>query len=514
VRRRPLLFLLFSCAALAAASAVPAQAQETTTSTSPEVVHPIIFPVIGEVRYTDTYGAPRGGGRTHQGQDLFGDKMQELVATADGRITYITSSGSLAGAMLELTADDGWVYSYIHLNNDTPGTDDGQADPSDTFGPGIEKGARVVAGQLVGYLGDSGNAENTPPHLHFEMKHPAGHKINPMASLDAAQRLSSPVGGSAASFTSPIPRLAGTDRVETAIAVSREGWPQGAQHVVLAMGDRYAEALPATVLAAARGGPLLLMTGPTLPASVASELDRLGARNVAVVGSVPSAAADAAGRGRSVTRLGRAGDAVGTAAAVARAVGGGAGVAVLVNLDRFADGVSASSLAAGRGWPILLTSTSTVPQQSVDTWRELGSRRLVLVGGSAVIGDNVEAWASSGGRCAGSPGCEVDRLAGRDRYGTSVAAVEQALQLGGRSTGTMLLGTGTAYPDALASGTLAAQLGGLSVLIDGSGRGHDAASRGFLSRHADSVQRVSILGGSTAVNATADRAVQQALGLS
>ena len=506
MRRIPL--LLAVAVALASAVSTPASAEDEPA------VHDIRFPVVGDVSYTDTFGAPRGSGRTHEGQDLMGDKMQQLVAADSGVITVLTWPQASYGYYIKLTADDGWTYAYVHINNDTPGTDDGAAERDDVYGPGIEQGARVERGQLLGYLGDSGNAENTGPHLHFEMRDASGALVNPMASLDAAERGDAPV---ADAEPSPIPRLAGDDRVATAIAVSQRGWPDGSARAVLAAGDRYAEALPASVLAGSLGGPLLLVGGSGLSDGLAQELDRLGVADVTVVGSVPSAVDDAlVADGRRVRRIGVAGDAVATAAAIARDVGGTGGVAVLVNRDRFADGVSASALAAGHGWPILLTTTEVVPQVSVDAWRAIGVSRVVLMGGTGVIAANIERFVDDGGGCeTGAPGsgCVVDRVAGSDRYGTSVAAAQLALADGGRTLGSLLLGTGANYPDTLASGPLAARLAGIALLVDGTGRQGDAASRSFLSANADGVGDVAILGGPGAVTSAADRAIQEALGL-
>lgn len=505
MRRASLLPLVLVVGALLA-GALPADAQ---TAADPGPAHVMVFPVLGEVSYTDTFGQPRGGGRLHEGQDLLGKKMQELVAAADGRVTYL-DSGTLSGNMLEITDADGWVYTYIHLNNDTPGTDDGTAATSDTFGPGIEKGASVVAGQLVGYLGDSGNAEDAGPHLHFELRTPDGVTVNAYRALQEARHVAAATGVPA----SPIPRLAGVDRVATAVAVSQAGWPSGAPEVVLAEGDRYAEALPASVLAATRGGPLLLSAGTTLSPTVGAELDRLHATAVTVVGSVPPAVADAvAATGRTVARVGVAGDATATAVAVSKLVGGATGVAVLVNGSSFADGVSATAIAAGRAWPVLLTTVSRVPQVTVDEWRRLGVRRLVIVGGTSVVSTAIEDFARTSGRCAGGVGCQVERLAGADRYATSVAVVERSLELGGRSAATVLLGTGTSYADVLASGPLASHVGGLALLVDGSGAGADGASRSFLAANAAAVRQPTILGGPSAVTSAADRAVQEALGL-
>jgi putative cell wall-binding protein len=198
--------------------------------------------------------------------------------------------------------------------------------------------------------------------------------------------------------------------------------------------------------------------------------------------------------------------------AVANEVGGAGGVAVLVNDARFADGVSATAVAAGRGWPVLLTGVSTVPQRTVDAWRSLGVRTLVIVGGTSVVAQKIEDFVRTSGRCAGSVNCTVERLAGADRYATSVAVVQRSLELG-RSVATVLLGTGTSYADVLASGPLASHFGGLALLVDGSGAGADAASRSFLTANASAVKQVSILGGSGAVSGAADRALQDALGL-
>ncbi len=77
----------------------------------------------------------------------------------------------------------------MHLNNDSPGTDNGLAVG---YGPGIRVGVRVRAGTLVGYVGDSGNSEETTPHLHFELHQPDGYRANPYPALRKARRVSEP----------------------------------------------------------------------------------------------------------------------------------------------------------------------------------------------------------------------------------------------------------------------------------------------------------------------------------
>ena len=143
---------------------------------------PLVFPVLGKCKWSDTFGADRDGGkRKHMGQDLPAEKMRPLVAAISG-IIYI------GGDTLSIQGDDGVSCTYIHLNNDTPGTDDGKAGPEFTFAPGLKSGDRVEAGQFVAYNGDSGNAENTIPHLHFEL-HVAGYgTVNAYSSLMQAQK--------------------------------------------------------------------------------------------------------------------------------------------------------------------------------------------------------------------------------------------------------------------------------------------------------------------------------------
>jgi len=476
--------------------AVPLRAAPSAAAANPP---PIVFPVVGNVSYQDTWGAPRGGGRSHIGQDLMAEKMQPLVAAAAGTVSWITLPQASYGYMVTITDDAGWSYHYVHLNNDTPGTDDGAAQLSDVFAPGIELGAPVAAGQLIGYVGDSGNAENVAPQLHFEIEDPSGEPVNPMAALDAAVRVARPADG-IVDATHPgahLPRLAGPDRVATALALSREGWQPDVAAAVIADASRWDEALPAASLAAALGGPLLLVSNDVLGTAVREELRRLRPARIITVGSVAVTSALVAD-GFQPEHIGRPGDAIGTAAEIAERSGASRGV-LLVSSSSAADAVTAAALAADPARPILFSRRDTVPQVVVDAWRRLGRPAVTVVGGSGVIGDNVQSFFGAA------------RIAGATRYGTSAAAAEAALAAG-RSPDRLLIATGSSFADALALAPFAAVTDAAAILVDGTGAGADQEALSWLSRRARQSE-VTIIGGVAAVSHPAEDSVARALGL-
>lgn len=142
-----------------------------------------VFPVVGGGSFSSSFGAPRPEGRTHKGNDIFADKMAPVIAVAPGTVVWASEEPGENCCFLKLRHDDGSETLYIHLNNDTPGTDDGLGWG---LAEGIAKGTRVDAGQLVGYVGDSGNAEETPAHLHFEYHAPNSEAVDPNSVLKAA----------------------------------------------------------------------------------------------------------------------------------------------------------------------------------------------------------------------------------------------------------------------------------------------------------------------------------------
>jgi hypothetical protein len=179
------------------AFAVPASAADE----GPEF-REIHFPVEGAVSFTDDFGAPRSG-HTHEGNDLMGTKMQKLLAATDGTLSVRLDPGNTTGHMLTIRDSEGWSYRYIHVNNDNPGTDDNAATTENILAPGIESGMKVKAGQFIAFMGDSGNAESTAPHLHFEVRSPDGTAVDPWTSLRLSKGL--PAGTRCSYGTNPKP---------------------------------------------------------------------------------------------------------------------------------------------------------------------------------------------------------------------------------------------------------------------------------------------------------------------
>jgi hypothetical protein len=161
----------------------------TGAARSGSTTGPIVFPVLGATHYVDDFGAPRAGG-PHQGIDMIAAKKSLALAAETGKVKFWTTSAT-AGCMLYLYGATRTTYYYIHLNNDLTRGDDnrGKCVAGTAYATGLKDGAKVAAGQPVGFVGDSGDADGAHAHLHFEV-HPGGSKpVDPYPYLQTAQHL-------------------------------------------------------------------------------------------------------------------------------------------------------------------------------------------------------------------------------------------------------------------------------------------------------------------------------------
>jgi hypothetical protein len=166
-----------------------AAAASPTVQVVSEQVPRLVFPVLGSVSYTDDFGDARGQG-AHQGNDIIAPRRALALAAEAGTVKFWTTS-SRAGCMLYLYGASGTTYLYIHLNNDlTDGNDnEGGCVAGVAFAKGLRSGARVGAGEAIGYVGDSGDADGIHPHLHFEVHPGGGAATSPYRYLQQARRL-------------------------------------------------------------------------------------------------------------------------------------------------------------------------------------------------------------------------------------------------------------------------------------------------------------------------------------
>lgn len=113
----------------------------------------------------DTWGAPRSGGRTHEGQDIFAPKGTKILSATNGYV-YRIGENNLGGQTVSVISSGGRIYYYAHL---------------DEYAPNLKVGDPVTTRTVLGFVGTTGNAQGTPPHLHFGVyTFGFGGAINPL----------------------------------------------------------------------------------------------------------------------------------------------------------------------------------------------------------------------------------------------------------------------------------------------------------------------------------------------
>jgi murein DD-endopeptidase MepM/ murein hydrolase activator NlpD len=125
-----------------------------------------VCPVGGSVAFSNDWGNPRSDGRTHKGTDMFARRGTKTVAVANGTIRLSTEE--LGGTAIYLTSDYGVVFYYAHL---------------DRYASSMRSGRRVEIGEVIAYVGDTGNALGGAPHLHFQIHPGGGAPVNPYPTV-------------------------------------------------------------------------------------------------------------------------------------------------------------------------------------------------------------------------------------------------------------------------------------------------------------------------------------------
>lgn len=292
-------------------------------------------------------------------------------------------------------------------------------------------------------------------------------------------------------------RLAGPDRDTTAVAISQDLYDT-VDTVVLARSDVYADALAGATLAFDRGAPLLLTPSDELNPIVADEIERLGATTAVLLGGEvalsPAVEEDLAAAGITEVERYGADNRFGTAALIAAELGD-AGMAWVVKGNDadpargWPDAMSIAPVAAAAGQPILLTETDRLPEETIAALGDVDRAR--LVGGTAAIDADVE------GQIADLVTLG-DRVAGDNRFATSVAAAEVGLEAGAGLADTWLA-RADAFADALSAGPSVAATGGTLLLVDSRGLEESFESGEFLTDRACEIRLARITGGTEAI---------------
>lgn len=311
--------------------------------------------------------------------------------------------------------------------------------------------------------------------------------------------------------------IAGPTRYETALALSRSAFEDGsAEAAVICAGDRWPDAISTSSLAGALDGPLLLTSPLALPTGLADELDRLGVSEITVVGSTsavsPAVIAqleDVVGAG-NVTRIGGkdryetssmvASATVAALAEAGRPFDGTAFVATGVN---FPDAMSAAPISASRGWPIVLTTPSTLSSVASDTISGIGADRVVVLGStgavSAAVDFQLESIVGEG---------NVMRIAGDTRYDTALAVAAFGVENGLEYDG-LAVCSGVGFADALSGGVVQGRRG--SVVLLTSPKSLPSAVSALLHAERRNILTYYVLGGEKAISLEVRAAVASAL---
>jgi putative cell wall-binding protein/sugar lactone lactonase YvrE len=249
----------------------------------------------------------------------------------------------------------------------------------------------------------------------------------------------------------PSARVSGSDRFATAVAASKAHFPKTASVVFLANGLNFADALSASAAAAHKGGPLLLTSPTSLPASTLAELKRLKPKSVVVVGGTGAVsntvAAEVKALGATVTRLAGK-DRFATSRAVATAEFSTSDYAYIANGLAFPDALAASGAAGAKGAPVILVNGTAhaADAETLNTLKKLKVYTTYVAGGTGAVSAGIE----SSLRTAKYG---VWRAGGSDRYATSEELAETVLDYASSSA---VIATGTGFADGLVAGSYAA----------------------------------------------------------
>ena len=375
----------------------------------------------------------------------------------------VTDQGSLA--------DDQHVQVLGVIDPAIDPTIDSTSDPTITAVASIQPdGSRELALHDGAFLFPTADQAPTVADLRSGQTFILELTVSPQAS---AGELDLDVSLVAAPSPPTSQRLFGDDRFHTAVAISTDQYPQGADTVYLARGDAFPDALAVGPVAAAADAPLLLSDPEALPAVTADELVRLDPDEVVLLGgeaALSQEVAEAIEDQVGCTSRVFGADRVETAAEIARSGYESADTALLATAETFPDALAGVPAAFALDAPVLLSDSDELSAATREVIAELGAQEVIVLGGegalSATVARDLEAVVE-----------RVERVAGADRFATSARVALELFEA--EEVDRAFLATGWNFPDALAGGPVAARQGA-PLLLTGNLPGLVAEALGVL----------------------------------
>ncbi|WP_159786183.1 cell wall-binding repeat-containing protein [Bacillus sp. N1-1] len=239
-------------------------------------------------------------------------------------------------------------------------------------------------------------------------------------------------------------RLSGSNRYNTSIEISKDGWQDGAETVVISRGGNFPDALAGAPLAYQEDAPILLTPDNELTDELRNEIKRLNPKTAVILGSENAVSQaienELSNMGMKINRIG-GDDRFETAELIAAELHSTNNKAVLALGMDFPDALAVAPYAAKEGMPILLTKKDSLPDSTKDALS--GVKRTIVLGGSAVVNDRVYQQLSD----------DRVRLAGNDRFGTA----KEIMDYFGNGSNTGYVANGMGFADALTGAVLAAK---------------------------------------------------------
>jgi putative cell wall-binding protein len=393
------------------------------------------------------------------------------------------------------------VAFYRH--DRTPGFLAGQNPHGILADPTVVPGREQAQAQAADWIDNRGTAPMLNPGPPWE---------SPIVDRDALERQNVPAEVTGPVVDAPsrnLARLEGTTRIGTAVAISADRYEEGADTVVIARADVYADALAGGPLAVHLDAPLLLSDSTGLPAETAAEIERLGAEPAVLLGGPVALSeqveADLVALGVDVERVSGP-NRFATAAAIAEELPFTSEVWVSEgdhpdDARGWPDALSASAVASALGQPILLVTRDVLPSETAEALSQ--DVNATIVGGVAAVSESVAA-------AVDAQVGDVLRVAGDDRFATSAAVGTEGLRRG-LDPSITYVATGGKFADGLVAGAAAGGERGLLLLADTASLDRSAASRTWLSDHSRAFEVVKLAGGPVALSATTETQVRALL---